>query len=173
MHGLRFYVPLNSISVISQPWMGEHEGLCAMKCRLGSERMSPRAGFKHDIPWSTVGSTNPSSTWHFFTVWSHEQLQHVSLMLLIWTELHCWYEHTYTADINRVTLLIWTHLHCWYEQLHCWCKQSYTTDMNTLTLLIWTELHCWYEHTYTADMNRVTLLIWTELHCWYEQLHCW
>ena len=43
MHGwmdeLGFYVPFNSISVISRRWKGEHERLCAMKRRLGPGRI--------------------------------------------------------------------------------------------------------------------------------------
>ena len=41
-----FYVPFNSISVISGRWKGEHERLCAMKCCLCSGRISPQAGFE-------------------------------------------------------------------------------------------------------------------------------
>ena len=43
---LEFYVPFNSISVISGRWKGEHERLCAMKCCLCSGRISPQAGFE-------------------------------------------------------------------------------------------------------------------------------
>ena len=41
---------------------GEHERLCAMKCHLGSGRISPPAGFKLATPWSEVGSANRSAT---------------------------------------------------------------------------------------------------------------
>ena len=47
-----FYVPFNSISVISGRWKGEHERLCAMKCRLCSGRISPQAGFEPATRWS-------------------------------------------------------------------------------------------------------------------------
>ena len=40
MDELGFYVPFNSISVILGQWKGEHERLCEMKRRLGSERIS-------------------------------------------------------------------------------------------------------------------------------------
>ena len=50
-----FYVPFNSISVISGRWTGEHERLCAMKCRLCSGRISPQAGFEPATRWSEVG----------------------------------------------------------------------------------------------------------------------
>ena len=40
---LGFYVPFNSISVISGRWKGEHERFCAMKRRFGSGRVSPPA----------------------------------------------------------------------------------------------------------------------------------
>ena len=40
-------------------WKGEHERLCAMKRRLGSERISPPAGFEPETPWSEVGSAYP------------------------------------------------------------------------------------------------------------------
>ena len=46
MQEVRFNVPFNSISVISGRWKGEHEKLCAMKRRLGSEKILPPAGFK-------------------------------------------------------------------------------------------------------------------------------
>ena len=37
MYELGFYVPFNSISVISGRWKGEHESLCAMKhCFINS-----------------------------------------------------------------------------------------------------------------------------------------
>ena len=45
-----YCVPSNSISVISIQWMVEQERLCAMKRRLGSERISPPAGFEPENP---------------------------------------------------------------------------------------------------------------------------
>ena len=59
---VRVLRPFNSISVISRRWKGEHERLCAMKCHLGSGRISPPAGFKPATPWSEVGSANRSAT---------------------------------------------------------------------------------------------------------------
>ena len=59
---LGFYVPFNSISVILRRWKGEHERLWVMKRRLGSERISPPAGFEPETPWSEVGSANRSAT---------------------------------------------------------------------------------------------------------------
>ena len=50
MDELGFYVSFNSISVISEGWKGEHERLCAMKRLLGSERISPAAGFEPEAP---------------------------------------------------------------------------------------------------------------------------
>ena len=46
MDELRFKVPFNSISFISGGWKGEHEKLCAMKRRSGSELISPPAGLE-------------------------------------------------------------------------------------------------------------------------------
>ena len=43
MDELRFNVPSNNISFISGRWKGEHEKLCAIKRRLGSEIISPPA----------------------------------------------------------------------------------------------------------------------------------
>ena len=40
MDGLGFYMLFNSISVILGQWKGEHEGLCAMKCRLGPKNLT-------------------------------------------------------------------------------------------------------------------------------------
>ena len=54
--------PFNSISVISRRWEGEHERLCALKHRLGSERISLPAGFEPATPWSEVGSANRLAT---------------------------------------------------------------------------------------------------------------
>ena len=48
--GQGFYVPFNSISVISGRWKGEHERLCAMKHRLDSGRIWPPAGFESATP---------------------------------------------------------------------------------------------------------------------------
>ena len=59
---VRVLRPFNNISVISRRWKGEHERLCAMKCRLGSGRISPPAGFEPVTPWSEVGSANRSAT---------------------------------------------------------------------------------------------------------------
>ena len=59
---VRVLRPFNSISVISRPWQGEHEWLCAMKRRLGSGRISPPAGFEPVTPWSEVGRANRSAT---------------------------------------------------------------------------------------------------------------
>ena len=50
MDELGLYVSLKSISVISEGWKGEHEKLCAMKCLLGSERISPAVGFEPGAP---------------------------------------------------------------------------------------------------------------------------
>ena len=59
---VRVLRPFNSISVILRWWKGEHERLCAVKCRLGSGRISPPAGFEPATPWSEVGSANRSAT---------------------------------------------------------------------------------------------------------------
>ena len=76
MDELGFYIPFNSSSVISRQWKGEHERLCAMKCRLGSGRIPPPAGFKPATPWSEVGSANLSGTWllHCLLSWSMPKL---------------------------------------------------------------------------------------------------
>ena len=65
MDELGFYIPFNSIAVISWRWKGEHERLYAMKCRLGLERISPPAGFEPARPWSRVGSAKRSVTQTF------------------------------------------------------------------------------------------------------------
>ena len=57
---VRVLHPFNSISVISRRWKGEHERLCAMRCRLGSGRISPPAGFEPATPWFEVGGANRS-----------------------------------------------------------------------------------------------------------------
>ena len=62
MDELGVYVHFNSISVISRRWKGETERLCAMKCRLGSRRISPPAGFEPATPLSEVWSANRSAT---------------------------------------------------------------------------------------------------------------
>ena len=62
LNELRFNVPFNSISFISGQRKGEHEKLCAMKRRLGSEIISPPAGLEPDTPWSEVGSADRSAT---------------------------------------------------------------------------------------------------------------
>ena len=69
MDELGFYVSFNSISVISEGWNGEHKKLCAMKRFLGSERISPAAGFKPGAPWSEVGSAKSSVTSRILRVW--------------------------------------------------------------------------------------------------------
>ena len=61
MDELPFDVPFNSISFISGQWKGEHEKLCAMKRRLGSEIISPPAGIEPKTPCSEVGSANGSA----------------------------------------------------------------------------------------------------------------
>ena len=61
MDELGFLRPFNSISVIPRRWEGEHERLYAMKCRLGSESISPPAGVEPATPWSEVGSANRSA----------------------------------------------------------------------------------------------------------------
>ena len=47
---LQFNVRFNRISFISGRWKGEHEKLCAMKRRLGSEIISPPAGLEPETP---------------------------------------------------------------------------------------------------------------------------
>ena len=46
MYEEEFYIPFDSISVISGRWKGKHEGLCAMKPSLDWERISSPAGFE-------------------------------------------------------------------------------------------------------------------------------
>ena len=48
--------------MISGRWKGEHERPCAVKRRLGSERISPSAGFELETPRSEVGSAYRSAT---------------------------------------------------------------------------------------------------------------
>ena len=50
MDGVKVLRPFNSISVIPRRWKSEHERLCAMKCRLGSGRISPPVGFEPATP---------------------------------------------------------------------------------------------------------------------------
>ena len=50
MDKLGIYVSFNSISVISEELKGKHERLRAMKRLLGSERISPAAGFEPGAP---------------------------------------------------------------------------------------------------------------------------
>ena len=50
MEELQLYVHFNSISVISGRWKDDHERLCAMKHRLGSERISPPVRFEPETP---------------------------------------------------------------------------------------------------------------------------
>ena len=63
MDELGFYVPFNSISVISGRRKGEDEKLCAMKRCLGLERILLLAGFEPATLWSEVRSANRSATW--------------------------------------------------------------------------------------------------------------
>ena len=62
MDELVFYVPFNTISVISRRWKGGHERVCAVKRRLGSGSILPPAGFESATPLSEVGSANRSAT---------------------------------------------------------------------------------------------------------------
>ena len=67
MDELEFYVPFNSISIISRRWKGEHERHCAMKVREESR-------LQRDLtPWSEVGSANHLAT--------RTLLKHVKLTL--------------------------------------------------------------------------------------------
>ena len=50
MDKVRLNVPFNSISFISGLWKDEHEKLCAMNRRLGSETISPPAGLEPETP---------------------------------------------------------------------------------------------------------------------------
>ena len=49
-----FYVPFNSISVISGQWKDEQERFCAMKCHLGSGRIVPSGWFDTRDIWSLL-----------------------------------------------------------------------------------------------------------------------
>ena len=49
-----FYVPFNSISVISGQWKAEQERFCAMKCHLGSGRIVPSGWFDTRDIWSLL-----------------------------------------------------------------------------------------------------------------------
>ena len=62
MDDLRFHRQFNSISVISGRWKGEHERLCAMKRRLGKDRILRPAWFEPETPRSQVRSANCSAT---------------------------------------------------------------------------------------------------------------
>ena len=72
MDELGFYVPFNSISVISRRWKGDYERLCTMKRRLGSGRISSAAWFEPVTPWSEVGSANRSATRTLHTKFKRE-----------------------------------------------------------------------------------------------------
>ena len=59
------------VSTLFQSYLGngkgEHEKLCAMKCHLGSKRISPPVGFKPENLLSEVGSANLRATRTFLT----------------------------------------------------------------------------------------------------------
>ena len=71
MNELRVYVLLDNISVISGRWKGDHDRLCAMNHRLGSNKISSPVGFELATPWSDVGSVNYSTTpvFHKYLGW--------------------------------------------------------------------------------------------------------
>ena len=50
MDELEFYVPFNNISVISGRWKDEHERLCVVKRRLGSEKILASSGIRTREP---------------------------------------------------------------------------------------------------------------------------
>ena len=75
LDGLGLYGLFNSISVISGRWKDTHEGICAMKRRLGSERTSPLAEFETENPWSEDGSAN-HRLWMVSSKTSGENIRH-------------------------------------------------------------------------------------------------
>ena len=99
---VRVLHPFNSISVISRRWKGEHERLCAMKCRLGSGRILPPAGFEPATPWSEVWSANRSATRTrpSFNDFSHSVLRRRFLMFFTIYGLG--------GHLGNVTTIIWT-----------------------------------------------------------------
>ena len=46
MTDLRFYVLFNSISVISERWLGDNERLCIMEPHLRLKRFPPQSGLQ-------------------------------------------------------------------------------------------------------------------------------
>ena len=79
---VRVLRPFNSISVISRLWKGERERLCAMKCRLGSGRISLQ---RDSNPWPREPKSgaltarhylmNECHTWYNGSVW-HKDWPH-------------------------------------------------------------------------------------------------
>ena len=64
---LLFYVPFNSISVISGQWLDDNDSLCAMESCLQSERFPPQAGLEYGTARS-VGQLLPTGVpkrWKF------------------------------------------------------------------------------------------------------------
>ena len=67
MDELRFNVPFNSISFISGRWKGEHEKLCAVKRRLGSEIISPPVGLEPRPRDPKSGALTARPCGHFYS----------------------------------------------------------------------------------------------------------
>ena len=95
---VRVLRPLNSISVISRRWKGEHERLCAMKRRLDSGRISPPAGFEPATPWSEVGSANRSAT-RTLRFWKEDVWR-------VWTMGNGWRTPAYPIS-SAMSLRLW------------------------------------------------------------------
>ena len=64
MDELGFYVPSTVFQSFRDDGRVNMKG-SAMKCRLGSGRISPPAGFEPATPWTEVGSANRLATRRF------------------------------------------------------------------------------------------------------------
>ena len=62
MDGLKFYVLLNSISVILRRWADDNERLCAMESRLRLKRSPPQAGIEPGTASSAGQRLTPGAT---------------------------------------------------------------------------------------------------------------
>ena len=76
----------NSISVISRRWKGEHERLCAMKCRLVREESRLQ---RDSNPRPEVGSANRSATRTLLSLKMSKTSSILgSLSKMIWVGIH-------------------------------------------------------------------------------------
>ena len=172
MDGLGFYILLNSISVISGRWQGEHE-LCAMKRCFYWKKIFPPAGFKPKTLWSQAESANPSVKRRLLFILAQAtrlddclvNYFHVKQIMICSYE-NCILYYMKIYEVNFINSTLSTSLNLSTKHISTWLLRGFTNIWDALM----TKPTMWHVRPANTQISLGICPVWSEssLSAWWK-----